>query len=569
MKLREATILAVALCGALLTSPPAEAGCGCDKPPPAPAEIRPRTTYPGALATLFAPGLQAGKSYEIEFAAGTTDQTLLVRAVAVRRRDLADGVDKVQLPVPVPAVPLGPTGITVWDGAAQILAVSDADFTVTAAPVVIPAEPSQSVLSDYRTGVGRDGVVYISLDLSQVTEPLVIRARLRGYPLRFAGDDAVFYNTQGFLMQALDAGIPGLFTLAAPSDPGDSDVLQYSRHEFNTFFLQHAERQEHSVSADDPNWHLDGTPHIDHDHLILGLSATLADGTVPAPGQTPPADLVIETFSLFAGGITAVGDVTMSNAAYTTSYDSRTLEAGHSGDVLSGGVLTMTNGARIDGTAVVAAVEMDSSSDITGDTLLSTAAVSTMPVQIPSGLIDLGSRLALSKGQSFELVGPGSYLASAVGLARNSRLSVNNASGPVTLYVTGGVSVAKDASVAIADPNPEKFAVYVLGQGPIQIARSAAFAGVIYAPQASLELSQGGVFYGSFVARSVEVSGSSGIAYDVALRGGNGALWPPLTDGAPEDATADPTAPYTPSPTPTPTAVVSNKWMNNASLKAR
>jgi hypothetical protein len=507
---------------------PASAGCGCEKPPPLPAPIRPGVTYPGAEVTVFSSLLVAGDTYTVIFDSGTAPVRASVSARAVSRRDLGDGVVKTQLPVAVPPLPPGPAAISVEFDGTRLVSISDAAFTVAPAPVAVPADRTASVLAGYGAAVSRAGIVYVSLDLSQVRSPLVIRAQLRGYPLRFDAAETLFYNTQGFLMQALDGAMPGLFTLSESHDPADSDVLQYSRHEFNTFFLQHAERQAHALSADDPNWHLDGTRHIDHDHLILALSATLADGTAPEPGQTPPADLAIDTFSIFSGGLTAVGDVTMSNAAFTTSYDSRSLAAGHSGDVLSGGNLSMSSGARVDGTAVAATFAFDATAAVTGDMLVCSAPPSTMPVQIPAGLVDLG-QIVLRMGKSFALVGPGSFRVADINLMRESRLRVDNANGPVTLYVTGRVTVATDAEVIAADPDPEKFAVYVVGKGPVNLARSSAFAGVVYAPAASIELSQGGVFYGSFVGGTVQVSGGSGVVYDVALRGSSGPLWPANT----------------------------------------
>ena len=40
------------------------------------------------------------------------------------------------------------------------------------------------------------------------------------------------------------------------------------------------------VDPDDGNWHLDGSPHIDHDHLIVAIAATLPDGSLPTPGAS-------------------------------------------------------------------------------------------------------------------------------------------------------------------------------------------------------------------------------------------------------------------------------------------
>ena len=50
----------------------AHAGCGCDKPPPALAEVRPNVTYAGMPVTLFHASLQSGQSYDVTFTSGIT-----------------------------------------------------------------------------------------------------------------------------------------------------------------------------------------------------------------------------------------------------------------------------------------------------------------------------------------------------------------------------------------------------------------------------------------------------------------------------------------------------------------
>ena len=39
------------------------------------------------------------------------------------------------------------------------------------------------------------------------------------------------------------------------------------------------------VDPQDPNWHLDGTPHTDYSTLILAISGHLEDGTTPPAGE--------------------------------------------------------------------------------------------------------------------------------------------------------------------------------------------------------------------------------------------------------------------------------------------
>jgi len=43
----------------------------------------------------------------------------------------------------------------------------------------------------------------------------------------------------------------------------------------------------------EPNWHADGTRHVNHDLIVVAIRGKLADGTTPVPGATPPFELVV------------------------------------------------------------------------------------------------------------------------------------------------------------------------------------------------------------------------------------------------------------------------------------
>lgn len=222
-------ILSVLLSLVLLAQPtPSEAGCGCDKAPPAPAQVRPHATYAGQDVTIFDAHLQDGQGYYVTFTSGSTGKSVLLKALATTRRDLADGLDKPQLAVPLPPLPLGPTSISVTGaGDSQpFLVADDTALTVVPQPIALPTAVGEQVLPNFQAAVGRDGTVYVSLDLTDTTLPRTFHAQALGYPLRFTSHDVVFYNTQGFVMQLLEEDMPGLFAIETPSSL-DSDTLSF------------------------------------------------------------------------------------------------------------------------------------------------------------------------------------------------------------------------------------------------------------------------------------------------------------------------------------------------------
>lgn len=285
------------LAGALLSQgawTPARAGCGCEKAPPVAASIRPSVTYAGMEVDLFHPSLGLGEAYDVRFT-GTDGATVSVAGTGWERRDLADGVVKPHVTVAVPPLPLGPASVEVYDlDSNLVMAVSSDGFTVAPQPIVMTETFGSNRFPGYQAAVGADGAVYVSIDLTAVRDGRSMDIWARSYPLRFVTDDVAFYNVQGFLMQLLDEPMAGLLAYdSREGSPSDSTVLRYFRHEFETYFAAHEERDTHAVDPSDDDWHLDGTPHIDHNHLIVALYGVLADGSLPVPGATPPFELVL------------------------------------------------------------------------------------------------------------------------------------------------------------------------------------------------------------------------------------------------------------------------------------
>ena len=517
-----ALTLLVACATVSIPALPADAGCGCQKPPPELAAIRPNATYAGTPITLFNSRFKVGTAYSVEFTSFTGTKTS-VSATAVSRRDLADGVTKPQLVVTVPNMAIGPASVRVSSGKTQILALTDDAFTVVPLPVAVSQEVGSTSYPSFKAAIGRDGTFYLSLDMSAITLPRVFRAQAKGYPLTFTSDDVVFFNIQGFQMQLLNADMPGLYSVESANSTVDSDILGYSRHEFSTFYLQHEERQVHQVL--DGNWHVDGTRHVDHDHLILAISGVLQNGADPRPGATPSFTLELDRFTLFQNGLagvatgSSVAAIDIGSSATTDSYNSRTGTTGHQGNVLSNSLVRLSGSAVIDGDAKGAGFDLTSGADITGAMTPLAQPVSFMPVKTPDLLSDLGD-VTLTDNQR-RTISSGSYVARQIALANTSRLYIDNCTGPVTIYLNGpgGLTLSKDTVIETCDPNPEKFAVYGATDAPVTLSGAGTFHGVVYAPQSVISVGNTCEFFGAFVGQRLLATGTAKIHYDTALQG--------------------------------------------------
>jgi hypothetical protein len=521
--LRTASFIALASLSSVLVASEARAGCGCDKPPPLPAQVRPQVTYPGTRVVLFSPAFRAGESYQVTFRS-MAGATATVGGTVVTRRDLADGARKAQLPVVLPALPLGPASITVTapSRSTPVLTVPDRDFTVAGLPVAIPDAYGSWSYPDQKAAVDRDGVVYLTLDLTDLTQPLLFDAQAHGLPLRFEAEDVVFTNVQGFLMQRLvepdgESPIPGM-SVSPSGSAGASDTLRYSRHEFRTYFLDHDERLPHAVDASDDGWHANGTRHIDHDHLVIAIVGHMPDGRLLPPGATSAFELKLKTYSLFHRGLAATSSVSLVGGARTSSFDPASGAGGHHGDVFANGSVEVRGGSTIDGDATARSIVREPGSRVTGRERRITAPETFMSVSIPRGVRDLGA-LTVSGGATRTLVGPGSFKVSKVDVSNGATLRIDNSAGPVTLYATGNVLVTGGGKIVVADPNPEMFALYVSGAGPVTLTDSGSFYGVVYAPTSAITLTGGGLFTGAFVGERLSASNGSAVRYDETLAG--------------------------------------------------
>jgi len=300
-------VLVPALVAALVLAAPSSphaAVCGCDKPPPKHAVVRPAFAPLGWEIILFSPELLPGRAYEVRFvrrvglSSGNT-RTATVDATAVLKRDQADfRYEELKLParlrtpivpkpqirvtVPVGSGPPGPRAIQVVDGLTgrTVIDLPETEFTVIGDAVEL--RPRQPVRRPYVTATDADGYLYVALDVSRIPDPTVISGLVENDADRdLRPEDIIGYNSQGWSFDSL-ANVPDDPTRFGweiiESDGKHSDVLRYWRHSFRDWEERHRNHDLSSPAkgygpdADDPvYWHEDGTPHVDHHRLVVAV----------------------------------------------------------------------------------------------------------------------------------------------------------------------------------------------------------------------------------------------------------------------------------------------------------
>lgn len=276
---------------AALRSVPADAGCGCNKPPPVLGAVRPAFASPGDSVSFFPPDNKPGK-YEVRFEGGGREARIRDVA-AVYKRDLADGRYKWQVVVKAPQLPAGPTAIEV-KGPGEDLEIQKSEFTTMQAPLALQEGDGETLAKCYSAAVTADHTVLIPLDISAIDDRMVFNGLGEQYPLLFGASDITIYNAQGFLMQLLTPDNASIYAITDAGNP-DSFELTYDRHEFVTYREQHAHVNGMGLDAMDPAWHADGTYHVDHDHLVIAIKGVVENQGAPPAGKTPNFDLSIVT----------------------------------------------------------------------------------------------------------------------------------------------------------------------------------------------------------------------------------------------------------------------------------
>jgi hypothetical protein len=279
----------------LLFTPSAQAGCGCDHPPPEWSPVMPIFAPAGATIRIHEDGkaFTVGKTYRVEF-----DHR---RSASV----VAEHAGFVEVEVPH-GVDVGPAHIEVsewkrgWFGwyTREIADYDSEHFTVLPPFVPLPSREGVFLTRSFKLAIDTEGTVLIPVDLTQIVDPYQFAFQFTNLALSFGPDDVVIYNKDGVDLT--------LFTLAVDDSPKrtfgsyygweveedrdlrgyryqnrtgrawnlsrESDILTYWRHEFLTYAFAHMDGMTHEVDED--GYHPDASLHIDHSYIVLAIRGT-------------------------------------------------------------------------------------------------------------------------------------------------------------------------------------------------------------------------------------------------------------------------------------------------------
>ena len=273
-------------------------------------------------------------------------------------------------------------------------------------------------------------------------------------------------------------------------------------------------------------------------------------------------DSILFSGAAFTGSTTGYG-VTMSNSSHIDSYDSidangnpiayNSSTAGSNGDVGGNSDISMSNSAKIKGDASTG--PSGSFSDpthkyVSGTVTHNPNIVSLPTVTVPTTLTGLTSggpiNLSNSATQTIDSSITGSnYKFSTINLSNSAALTIKAITAPVNIYLTGNsssINISNSAQISIPSANkypvtfytdggttisngsilnssqtPANLILYSTSSNGISISNSGDFYGAIYAPLASVNMSNSSTIYGSIISNSLTMSNSATIHYDQSL----------------------------------------------------
>ena len=231
-------------------------------------------------------------------------------------------------------------------------------------------------------------------------------------------------------------------------------------------------------------------------------------------------------------GLVGLDFITLKGNSSASYWSSSGSIGGAAGNIASNGNITSTGNASISGTvwtlpnATVSGVTANARRTLTSPLSYPNGSSGTYSTSnndnalLPTGVYSGGNWTINSNSYN---IPAGNYLVKNLNVAAGGSM---NFLGATTIYVYGTVSISGNTAtnanlpknlkiVMIHDPGNNN------APGSVQISSSAALYADIYAPESAVTLGGSGAIYGQVIGKSVSMTGSSDIYYDLSLAGGN------------------------------------------------
>ena len=116
------------------------------------------------------------------------------------------------------------------------------------------------------------------------------------------------------------------------------------------------------------------------------------------------------------------------------------------------------------------------------------------------------------------------YVISSLQMSGNAQLLVDVTSGPIDVYVQGGIAMSGNARLGnqVIGGATSSVMLYQTSASSINMSGNASVTAAVYAPASSINISGNGTVYGVAIGNTVTLSGNANIHYDTALGNGSG-----------------------------------------------
>ena len=152
----------------------------------------------------------------------------------------------------------------------------------------------------------------------------------------------------------------------------------------------------------------------------------------------------------------------------------------------------------------------------------STGNISVVGNQVlPSGDYNFGT-MELRTGSSLVIRGPARVVIDDMAMRSNSDLILDTASGKIEFFVSGAFKQASNSTLTTTSQSAGDMTLNFVGDSTQTafLHSNSQFYGVIYAPEATVDIASNFEIYGAVVADSILLAANCRVHYDEALRAG-------------------------------------------------